>query len=35
MYGKPLPLRPHPARSSAQSGNFSPLLEALEYTKSP
>lgn len=30
----PLPLQPHPARTSAErSGNFSPLLEALECTK--
>jgi putative transposase len=29
----PLPLPPHPARTSADSGNFSSLLEALECTK--
>jgi putative transposase len=29
----PLPLRPHPARRSERSGNFSPLIEALECTK--
>lgn len=30
----PLPLQPHPAYGSAErGGNFSPLLEALECTK--